>query len=259
VGKTPPITHVKSAEEGLLVSLNQRGTVDIAYIAALYGKPEEQVLSELGDLIFRNPESNNWETADAYLSGNVREKLAAAERAGPAFVRNADTLRAVQPRGTCCREILTRDWARRGYRWTTSRHLPPELFHVEPSSVPVAHLPKDAVWNLDADFAAEASVAATSDYGTPRANGTWLLDLALNMKTPVIYDTIQAGGHEEKVVNPEETLAAREKQKLIKERFRCVGVHRPAPHRAARAALQRHLQQSAAQAVRMARISTSPA
>ena len=83
VGKTPPITQVRSAEEGLLVSLNQRGTVDLPYIASLYGKPEPQIIEELGDLIFHNPESKQWETADAYLSGNVRSKLAAAERARP--------------------------------------------------------------------------------------------------------------------------------------------------------------------------------
>src|SRR5262249_49020527 len=61
---------------------------------------------------------------------------------------------------------------------------------------------------------------ATSEFGTARANGTWLLDLALNMKSPTIYDTIQAGDREERVVNQEATMAAREKQKLIKERFR---------------------------------------
>ncbi len=83
VGKTPPVTQVRSAEEGLLVSLNQRGTVDLPYIATLYGKPEPQIIAELGDLIFHDPESKSWQTADAYLSGNVRSKLATAERAGP--------------------------------------------------------------------------------------------------------------------------------------------------------------------------------
>jgi len=72
-----------SAEEGLLVSLNQRGTVDLEYIATLYGKPESQVIAELDDLIFRDPESKTWQTADAYLSGNVRAKLAAAEGCRP--------------------------------------------------------------------------------------------------------------------------------------------------------------------------------
>ena len=83
VGKTPPITHVRSAEEGLLVSLNQRGTVDLPFIGTLYGKPKAQIVAELGDLIFPDPESRTWQTADAYLSGNVRDKLAAAEHAGP--------------------------------------------------------------------------------------------------------------------------------------------------------------------------------
>src|SRR5208282_3691575 len=95
-----------------------------------------------------------------------------------------------------------------------------ELFKVELSSVPIAHLKKDAVWSLEPDYAAKASVAATSEYGTPRANGTWLFDLAMNMKTPTIYDIISTGDREERIVNQEATLAAREKQKLIKERFR---------------------------------------
>ena len=97
VGKTPPVTQVRSAEEGLLVSLNQRGAVDLPFIGTLYGKPKAQIVAELGDLIFPDPESRTWQTADAYLSGNVRAKLAAAELAGPQYVRNANALRAVQP------------------------------------------------------------------------------------------------------------------------------------------------------------------
>ena len=219
VGKTPPITHVKSAEEGLLVSLNQHGTVDLPYIASLYGKPEPQVIAELGDLIFRDPEAKTWQTADAYLSGNVRTKLAAAEDAGPAYARNAAALRAVQPE-----DVLPGDIdAGLGAPWIPPSDIQAfaaDLFHVYPANVPVAHLKKDAVWSIDADYAAKQSVGATSEFGTSRANGTWLLDLALNMKTPVIYDTIQNGDREERVVNQEATLAAREKQKLIKERFR---------------------------------------
>ena len=36
VGRSPPVTAVQSAEEGLLVSLKHRGTVDLPYIARLY-------------------------------------------------------------------------------------------------------------------------------------------------------------------------------------------------------------------------------
>jgi N12 class adenine-specific DNA methylase len=219
VGKKPPVTHVRSAEEGLLVSLNQRGMVDLPYIASLYGKPEEQVIQELADLIFLDPESKTWQTADAYLSGNVRAKLAAAERAGPEYLRNVNALRQVQPE-----DVLPGDIdAGLGAPWIPASDIQAfaaDLFHVDPSAVPVAHLKKDAVWSLDAGYAAKASVAATSEYGTSRANGAWLLELALNMKSPTIYDTIDHGDREERVVNQEATMAAREKQKLIKERFR---------------------------------------
>jgi hypothetical protein len=248
VGKTPPTTHVKSAEEGLLVSLNQRGTVDIAYIAALYGKPEEQVISELGDLIFRDPASNSWETADAYLSGNVRAKLAAAEHAGPAYAANADTLRAVQPEDMLPGDIdagLGAPWIPVG----DIQAFAAELFHVEPSSVPVAHLQKDAVWNLDADYAAEKSVAATSEFGTARQR-----HLAVRPRPE--YENPRDLRHDRsrrprgKGGEPRGDACRPRKAKAHQGAFSFVGVHRPAPHRAAGAALQRHLQQSASPSVR---------
>jgi len=219
VGKTPPITHVRSAEEGLLVSLNQRGTVDLPFIGTLYGKTKAEIVAELADLIYPDPVSRTWQTADAYLSGNVREKLAAADRAGPQYARNVTALKSVQPE-----DVLPGDIdANLGAPWIPERDVQAfaaDLFKVDPSSVPVAHLKKDAVWSMDTDYAAKQSVAATSEFGTSRANGTWLLELALNMKSPTIYDTIQNGDREERVVNQEDTMAAREKQKLIKERFR---------------------------------------
>ena len=219
VGKKPPITHVATAEEGLLVCLDQRGGVDLPFISELYGKPRKQLIAELGELIFPDPESKTWQTADAYLSGNVRAKLAAAEQAGPPFVRNVDALRDVQPE-----DVLPGDIdANLGAPWIPESDIQAfaaQLFRVEPDSVKVAHLKKDAVWSLEADLSAQQSVAATAEVGTPRANGTWLFDLALNMKTPIIYDTIPGGDRDEKVVNPEATLAAKEKQKQIKERFK---------------------------------------
>ena len=218
VGKHPPITSVASAEEGLLVSLDRHGAVDLPFIATLYGKPEEAIIAELGDLIFHDPEAKTWQTADAYLSGNVRAKLAAAERAGAGYARNAGSLRAVQPE-----DVLPGDIdANLGAPWIPERDIQAftaHLFNVAPDAIQVSHLKKDAVWSLDAGYSAEQSVAAKSDYGTPRINGTTLLELALNMKTPVIYDPDPADS-EKRVVNHEATLAAREKQKAIKEKFR---------------------------------------
>lgn len=219
VGRTPPVTRVSSAEEGLLVCLNQRGRVDLSLIADLYGTPVEQVIAELDDLVYHDPESREWKTADEYLSGNVRAKLARAESSGPDYARNAQALRRVQPE-----DVLPGDIdANLGAPWipvSDIQAFAAELFGVDQTAIPVAHMEKDALWSLEAGHAARASVAATSDYGTARANGTWLLDLALNMKSPVLYDVIDHGDREERVVNQDETMAAREKQKLIKERFR---------------------------------------
>ena len=219
VGRTPPVTAVRTAEEGLLASLNDRGTVDLPYICSLYGKPEGDVVAELGDLIYRDPASGAWQTADDYLSGNVRDKLNVAEAAGPGFAANADALRAVQPEDVPPGDID----ANLGAPWipaTDVTAFAAELFRVDPARVPVAHFAKDAVWTFEPGYEAKASVAATAEYGTARANGTWLLDLALNMRTPTVYDVVRDGDREVRVVNADETLAAREKQKLIRERFR---------------------------------------
>src|SRR5204862_4680389 len=140
------------------------------FIASLYGRPEHRVVAELGDLIFRDPEAKAWQTADAYLSGNVRAKLAAAEQAGPAYARNALALRAVQPE-----DVLPGDIdANLGAPWIPERDIrdfAAHLFGVPGETIQVGHLKQDAVWSLDAGYAAEQSVAAKSQYGTTRANG----------------------------------------------------------------------------------------
>ncbi len=219
VGNTPPVTRVAMAEDGLLVSLDRKGVVDLPFIASLYGRPPETIAAELGDLLYRDPATGAWETADAYLSGNVRAKLATAVAAGPEYARNAEALRQVQPE-----DVLPGDIdANLGSPWIPVADMAAftaELFRVPEGSIQLAHLPKEAVWSVEPDAAAEQSVAATTEYGTPRAGGIWLFELALNMKTPTVYDVIERGDKEERVVNPEATLAAREKQKLIKEKFR---------------------------------------
>ncbi|OWK45567.1 DEAD/DEAH box helicase family protein [Fimbriiglobus ruber] len=216
VGRTPPVTSVTSAEEGLLVGLDQKGAVDLAFISRLYGKSEAAVIAELGALIYHDPETNRWVTADEYLSGNVRAKLAAAEKAGA--TQNAEALRAVQPEDVLPGEID----ANLGAPWIPASDVQAfaaHLFQVSANAVTIAHLPKDAVWSVEGDYRAERAVAVTSDYGTERAGGLWLLELALNMKTPTIYDP-DPTDPDKRVVNHEATLAAKEKQKAIKDGFK---------------------------------------
>ena len=219
VGPKPPVTRVTSAEDGLLVSLDRTGGIDLPLIARLYGRPEPAVIAELGDLIYRDPATARWETADAYLAGNVRDKLAAARAAGPEYARNAVALEQVQPE-----DVLPGDIdANLGAPWIPAsdiRAFAADLFAVPPEAIKVDHLKPDAVWCLEADHRAQNSVSATADYGTGRVNGTTLLELALNLKSPAIYDVIRSAEGEQRVLNPSETLAAKEKQRRIKDQFK---------------------------------------
>ena len=98
------------------MSLDRTGGIDLPFIARLYGKPEEADRRRAGRPDLPRPRiAKHWQTADDYLSGNVRAKLAAAEAAGPAYARNAEALRRCSPK-TCCPATSTPTSAPRGYR-----------------------------------------------------------------------------------------------------------------------------------------------
>ena len=184
VGTTDACYHRserRSRTPGLPRPPRRRGPA--LYRHALRDTPVRQIIAELGDLIYQDPDTEAWQTADAYLSGNVRAKLATAERAGAAYTRNAEALRLVQPE-----DVLPGDIdAHLGAPWIPEGDIQAfaaALFGVSPEAVQIAHLKKDAVWSVEPGLDALRSVAATTDYGTERANGVWLLEQALNLKTP---------------------------------------------------------------------------
>jgi N12 class adenine-specific DNA methylase len=116
-----PVESVSEPKEALLVSLNERGRVDLDHMAALLGKPTEEFLPDLKGIIFLNPQTNEWETDDQYLSGNVREKLSVADAAvvtDPRFHENVEALKSSSP-PTCPPRRLTCDSVRRGCRRQT--------------------------------------------------------------------------------------------------------------------------------------------
>ena len=203
VGKTPPITHVRMAEEGLLVSLNQPGgAVDLPFIGTLYGKPKAQIVAELGDLIFPDPDPEPGKPPTLISLATSAPNLPPPRPPAP----NMPAMPT--PCEPCSRRTAARRHRRRSRRAVDTgelRHPGIRRRSFPRRCVQRPHRPpkKDAVWSIDPNYAAKASVAATSEYGTARANGTWLLDLALNMKTPTIYDTIMNGDREERVVNQE--------------------------------------------------------
>jgi N12 class adenine-specific DNA methylase len=211
-----PVESVGSPKEALLVSLNEKGRVDLAHMAGLLSRPAEEFLPDLKGMVFLNPETKQWETEDQYLSGNVREKLVAADAASVAdarFRENVEALKSVQPQDLPATEIDVR----LGASW-----LPPadvqqfvhELLAV-PSGVEVGHIHALGSWHITANWEAKGATANTTDWGTNRYTALELIEETLNLKTPTVYDYVD----KKPVVNAQATEAAREKQERIKERF----------------------------------------
>ena len=187
-------------------------------MTALTGRGQAQLQRELDDLIYRNPEGGEWETADRYLSGDVRAKLKAAQAAASlerGYERNALALKAVQPPDLLPGDIS----ARLGASWIPAsdvRDFITELLDVPKSAITVSHSGVIASWTLTLDSYAKSGVANTTTFGTSRMKASELIEDALNGRTPTVYDQIDK---DTRVINPQETLAAREKQQQLKERF----------------------------------------
>lgn len=226
------IEHVDTAAEALALSISEKAGVDIPYMAQLTGQTEEEIVSELHGVIFRVPhlsaEQNaySYETADAYLSGNVREKLRVARAAAAqdaSFSVNVKALEAAQPRDLEASEIDIR----LGATWIDPRYI--QQFAVELCEVPfyqrralrVQYSKHTAEWRIEGKSSVSSlNVAATITYGTERANALRILEDTLNLRDVRIYDTVQdVDGKERRVLNQKETTLAQQKQQAIKERF----------------------------------------
>ncbi len=207
-------------KEALLISLNDKGRVDLDYIVRLCERPRDEVLSELEGRIYETT-SGEYVTAEEYLSGDVRQKLREAERAAevnPAFLKNVEALKTVQPADLGRDEIIVR----LGSAWVPESIVSDFIVSLAPSfSGTVRYIPALAVWKVENTNAwARSSVEANQTWGTPRVNAFELIEDILNLRTTTVTDeVIDADGSTRRVVNDNETIAAQAKQLEIKRRF----------------------------------------
>jgi N12 class adenine-specific DNA methylase len=215
-----PIESAASPREALIVTLNETGRVNLPHMSQLLRRSPEDFLPELKGAIFLNPQTNEWETEDVYLSGNVREKLAFAQTASannPRFHENVEALKSVQPQDLSVTEID----ARLGASW-----IPPKDFEkfaqelLGAQDIKVQFVVQVGSWLVNGEDTAAGTVANTTEWGTERATALELIEDALNLKTPTVYDKIKDGKKTKYVVNAEATEGAREKQQKIKDRFK---------------------------------------
>src|SRR5271165_138085 len=214
-----PVAHVETAAEALAVSLNETGEIHWPRMEAVTGRPARSLQRELGSLAYGNPEGGQWETADRYLSGDVRRKLAVATAAAeldPSYTRNIDALKAVQPADLEPGDIE----ARLGSSWIPSsdiREFVGALLDTTSTNIRVGHAAPIATWTVEIDGGEKYNVANTTTHGTARFRASELVEQALNGRVPTAYDEREDGS---RVINQQETVAAREKQQQLKDRFR---------------------------------------
>lgn len=221
------VTSVDTASEALAVSLSEKARVDLPYMAELAGKSEDEITDELAGVIFKNPLTDRWETADEYLSGNVREKLSVAKSYAenhPEYAVNVSALERVQPKELDASEIEVRI----GATWIDPKYI--EDFMRETFQTPDYLFNRDVVgvqfsgitgqWNVKGKNADYGNTLVHSTFGTGRANAYKILEDSLNLKDTRIYDTVMEDGKEKRVLNKKETTLASQKQEAIREAFK---------------------------------------
>lgn len=227
------ITSVDTPSEALAVSLGEHGKVDLPYMAQLLGTPDEYdtIIADLKGIIFKDPLADKsitsgWQTADEYLSGNVRQKLQVARIAAennPDFQVNVDALEQAQPKDLDASEIDVR----LGATWIEPDYI--HDFMIETFETPfylrdniqVQFSAYTSEWRItNKSHPSHNDVAAYVTYGTDRANAYKILEDTLNLKDARIYDTVEdSEGKKKRVLNKKETMLAQQKQQAIKDAF----------------------------------------
>ena len=229
------VTSVDTPSEALAVSIGEHGKVDLPYMAELLGTPGnyERITTELSGVIFKDPAADaddpeaGWQTADEYLSGNVRDKLRMAQLAAeshPEFKVNVDALTKAQPKDLEASEIDVRlgaTWLAPSIvqQFMMEAFQPPYRIRYN-NAITVRYSPYTSEWRISNKSATGfGDIMATETYGTRRANAYKILEDTLNLRDSRVYDTIEENGKEKRVLNQNETTLAQQKQQAIKDAF----------------------------------------
>ena len=220
-------THADTPEDALGLSLAERGKIDFAYMSALLdGMPQGQITAALRQQIFLDPQTQEWQPADEYLSGNVRAKLdiaRAAAQSDPDFAVNVQMLERVQPEPLTAADINVK----LGTTW-----IPPE--DIDHFIRDVLHPPFYALNKIKTSYSDAAKLwyvsnkrvdivthsLAYTKYGTSRVNAYELLELSLNLRDVQVSDVKIIDGKEKRIPNTKETIKARNAQDALRQAFK---------------------------------------
>ena len=214
--------ELKSANDGLLWSLNSLGRFDPEVIAEKMGRTKDSIISDLGDLVFELPEApDTWHTRDEYLSGDVRTKLAQAQEAAQRdrkYERNVNALEGSQPVPLGPGQItlvLGMPWIPMEFVGDFTRE------ELELGTPAITYSPATGRWLVEPTTSRWQTDTAIGlpKWSTPRRTAYQLLEDALNRRPPKIYDVFRTDEGTSTVLNEEETEAAQNKMFEIQRTF----------------------------------------
>lgn len=226
IRKPEPVTSVDTPSEALALSIGEKAKVDVPFMVQLCGKPEQEITDELAGAIFRNPVTQQWETSDEYLSGNVREKLATAETFAANHAEyqiNVDYLKRVQPKDLDASEIEVRlgaNWVKPEYITQFMKEVFKTPNYYAGIDIKATYSEISGAWNISGKSMDRGNPLITNTYGTMRVNAYKLLEDALNLRDTKIYDTIHDADGDHRVLNKQETMLAQQAQESIREAFK---------------------------------------
>lgn len=232
------ITHVDTPMEALGVSIGEKGKVDLPYMAQLLGTPDEydDIIKNLQGVIFHDPSVSSdvlgWQSADEYLSGNVRNKLKIAKEKAindERYQVNVEALEKVQPQDLKATEIdanIGSTWipAKIYEEFMFDKFEPPyytqDSIHIRYNSFDGMYTiqkPNRSSWlgNID-------NVNTTFKYGTDKVNAYKILERALNLGSITIHKSVwnnEKGDYVDEV-DQKETAKVSEKMELLKQEFK---------------------------------------
>jgi N12 class adenine-specific DNA methylase len=212
-----PGADIINATDGIGWSLNAFGELNLTAVGDRLGKSKQQVIDELGDRIFLNPNGDRWEPAEQYLSGDVVEKLddaRAAVQSDPAYERNVAALEAVQPTPLTQEEITVPF----GAAWVPASVYEQFLQEVigTTGKAKVTMNPVTKQYGLSS---VNFSISAQTQFGTSKVNVAEIVSHALAMKTPRVVEKIETPDGTKDFVNEEATREAQVKTQLVRKTF----------------------------------------
>ncbi|WP_105245471.1 PLxRFG domain-containing protein [Psychrobacter sp. Marseille-P5312] len=172
--RKPKAPTIKSTQDALVYTLDEKGVLDIARIAALTGKTEPQIIEELGEQIYNDPQSKQWDLAETYLSGNVVDKLKKAEiaaKTNKSYSRNVAALKAVQPAPIAPNDIASN----MGAAWIPGSVINEFSQQVLGANVTAKYSPVVGLWDV-------GGTSKSSDYSTADRSAVQLVESILNSR-----------------------------------------------------------------------------